>query len=106
MPIYEYRCPKCGVFDHMQKITERPLKKCPTCKGKVSKLVSNPAFHLKGGGWYVTDYARKGSGGGAGESKSSDASDASSSEGKADKKSDKADKKAGKKGETSASAAA
>lgn len=60
MPIYEYRCAKCGDFDVSQKITEAPLKKCPTCKGKVSKLISSPAFHLKGSGWYVTDYAGKG----------------------------------------------
>ncbi|MBU6281489.1 zinc ribbon domain-containing protein [bacterium] len=60
MPIYEYRCAKCGDFDVSQKITEAPLKKCPTCKAKVSKLISSPAFHLKGSGWYVTDYAGKG----------------------------------------------
>src|SRR5262245_10507862 len=60
MPIYEYRCPQCGDFDVMQKITEKPLRKCPTCKGKVSKLLSNTSFHLKGSGWYLTDYAGKG----------------------------------------------
>jgi putative FmdB family regulatory protein len=60
MPIYEYRCAKCGDFDVMQKITEKPLRKCPTCKGKVAKLLSNTAFQLKGSGWYVTDYAGKG----------------------------------------------
>ena len=60
MPIYEYRCSKCGDFDVMQKITEKPLRKCPTCKGKVSKLMSNTAFQLKGTGWYITDYAAKG----------------------------------------------
>ena len=59
MPIYEYRCEKCGVFEATQKITERPLGRCPTCKGKVKKLISNTSFQLKGTGWYVTDYARK-----------------------------------------------
>ncbi|HEY8516394.1 MAG TPA: zinc ribbon domain-containing protein [Candidatus Binatia bacterium] len=84
MPIYEYRCPKCGVFDHMQKITEKPLKKCPTCgSGKVSKLMSNPAFHLKGDGWYITDYARKGNGG---KGSSSDAGSDSSSDSKSESK--------------------
>jgi predicted nucleic acid-binding Zn ribbon protein len=47
----------------MQRITEQPLKRCPTCKSKVTKLVSSTAFQLKGSGWYVTDYARKGAGG-------------------------------------------
>lgn len=59
MPIYEYRCAKCGDFDVMQRITEKPLRKCPTCKAKVAKLISNTAFQLKGTGWYVTDYAGK-----------------------------------------------
>jgi putative FmdB family regulatory protein len=60
MPIYEYKCNKCGVFEVMQKITDSPLKKCPTCKGKAERQISNTSFVLKGSGWYVTDYARKG----------------------------------------------
>ena len=58
MPIYEYQCPKCGTFELVQRITESPLKKCPTCKGKVERLVSRTSFVLKGSGVYVTDYAR------------------------------------------------
>ena len=60
MPIYEYSCQKCGTFEVTQRIIEKPLTKCPTCKGKVKKLISNTSFQLKGTGWYVTDYARKG----------------------------------------------
>jgi putative FmdB family regulatory protein len=59
MPIYEYRCAKCGVFEVMQKITESPLKKCPTCRGKAARIVSRSSFVLKGSGWYATDYAKK-----------------------------------------------
>ncbi len=59
MPIYEYQCRKCGQFETMRKISEPPLKRCPTCAGKVTKLMSNTSFQLKGSGWYVTDYARK-----------------------------------------------
>jgi putative FmdB family regulatory protein len=59
MPIYEYECGKCGTFEATQKITDKPLSRCPTCKGKVKKLISNTSFQLKGTGWYVTDYARK-----------------------------------------------
>lgn len=62
MPIYEYRCKKCGDFEATQRITDPPLDRCPTCKGKISKLISNTSFHLKGTGWYVTDYGRKGNG--------------------------------------------
>jgi putative FmdB family regulatory protein len=60
MPIYEYACPKCGEFEVTQRITEDALKKCPTCKSKVRKLISNTSFQLKGSGWYVTDYAKQG----------------------------------------------
>jgi putative FmdB family regulatory protein len=59
MPIYEYKCRKCGVFESIQKISDAPLKKCPTCKGKVEKLISQSSFVLKGSGWYATDYAKK-----------------------------------------------
>ena len=59
MPIYEYNCPKCGDFDRCED-HRWAAQKCPTCKAKVTKLISNPAFHLKGGGWYITDYGRDG----------------------------------------------
>jgi putative FmdB family regulatory protein len=58
MPIYEYQCDRCGRFETMQRITDDPLKKCPTCKRRVHKLISNTSFQLKGSGWYITDYAR------------------------------------------------
>ena len=59
MPIYEYECQKCGTFEVTQRITEKPLGKCPSCRGRVKKLISNTSFQLKGTGWYITDYARK-----------------------------------------------
>lgn len=58
MPIYEYQCPKCGVFEVTQRITENPLKECPTCNADVHRIISNTSFILKGSGWYATDYAR------------------------------------------------
>jgi predicted nucleic acid-binding Zn ribbon protein len=45
----------------MQKFSDAPLNKCPGCGGKVSKIISNCSFHLKGSGWYVTDYKKSGS---------------------------------------------
>jgi len=59
MPIYEYKCPKCGVVEVMRGIKEAPLKKCPTCKSKVERMISSSSFVLKGSGWYATDYAKK-----------------------------------------------
>jgi putative FmdB family regulatory protein len=60
MPIYEYECAKCGhIHEIMQKMSEKPLTKCPDCSGKLHKLISQSAFHLKGSGWYVTDYSNK-----------------------------------------------
>jgi len=79
MPIYEYQCQKCGVIEVTQRITEKPLAKCPTCKSKIKKLISNTSFQLKGTGWYVTDYARKGQSNGESKSESSSKSTASSS---------------------------
>ena len=57
MPTYEYQCPTCGVFDYVQKISENALEKCPTCGAGVERLLSAAPFHLKGSGWYKTDYA-------------------------------------------------
>ncbi|HZO83310.1 MAG TPA: zinc ribbon domain-containing protein [Candidatus Binataceae bacterium] len=72
MPIYEYSCPRCGNFETTQRITEPPLKRCPTCKSKVERMLSRTSFILKGSGWYATDYGRSGKSGG--ESKSDSAS--------------------------------
>ncbi len=110
MPIYEYHCSKCGDFETMQRISDKPLTTCPTCRRKVTKLISSTTFHLKGSGWYITDYARKGEGGGGKSEKKSDdkksdaatsaASDASTSEAPA--KTTKTSDKGGKKSEKAA----
>lgn len=73
MPIYEYECCDCGqVQEIMQKMSDKPLSKCPHCSGKVQKLISHSSFHLKGSGWYATDYANRHSGAKAAESKKPD----------------------------------
>lgn len=57
MPIYEYECARCGkMMDVLQKISDPPLAHCQFCGGSVRKVMSQTTFHLKGGGWYVTDY--------------------------------------------------
>lgn len=58
MPFYEYQCTKCGHEEEvLQKISDKPLKKCPACgKSSMQKKVSAAAFRLKGGGWYETDF--------------------------------------------------
>src|SRR5690348_12231225 len=82
MPIYEYQCEHCGVFEEMQRITDPPLARCPTCKRKkVRRLISSTSFQLKGSGWYATDYARSGSGNGA----KKDAGESTASGGKTEK---------------------
>lgn len=61
MPIYEYQCSQCGKIEEaLQKVSDPPLTSCDHCSGKLNKLISHSAFHLKGSGWYVTDYADKG----------------------------------------------
>lgn len=63
MPLYEYECQACGErFELIQKFSDGPPDACPKCaKGPVHRQVSSPAFQFKGSGWYITDYARKGS---------------------------------------------
>ncbi len=58
MPFYEYECASCKFYTEvMQKISDAPLKKCPSCgKSTLKKLISAPVFRLKGGGWYETDF--------------------------------------------------
>jgi putative FmdB family regulatory protein len=58
MPFYEYECQDCKFYTEvMQKITDAPLTRCPSCgKRRMKKLVSAPVFRLKGGGWYETDF--------------------------------------------------
>jgi putative FmdB family regulatory protein len=89
MPIYEYQCQKCGTFEITQRIIDKPLQKCPTCKGKkIKKLISNTSFQLKGTGWYITDYARKGKNGDAKSDDGSKSSAEPKSEAKTESKSD------------------
>ncbi len=63
MPLYEYQCGRCGRFEVIRKFSDAPLVACPTCGQEVQKLPSAPAIQFKGTGWYITDYARKSSGG-------------------------------------------
>jgi putative FmdB family regulatory protein len=133
MPIYEYECNACGErHEFIQKFSDAPMRKCPACgKSRLRKLVSAAAFHLKGNGWYVTDFRDKDKKNGkdgkddksAGKSDSTDSQSDSKSDRKSDSKSDagsgstaesksdaksepKADKKAAaKKGDSSATPA-
>jgi len=100
MPVYEYRCEACGhEFEETQRITAPPLENCPACgRSSVHRLISHSTFILKGSGWYVTDYARKGARG----------SDGGGSAGKEDSKSSgkSSSASAGSSGESKAAAAA
>ena len=76
MPLYEYECDACGHrFEIIQKFADPPIETCPVCGGAVHKVQSAPAFHLKGSGWYVTDYAKKDQGGAKAEPGSPDTKD-------------------------------
>ncbi len=58
MPFYEYECSNCKFYvEAMQKISDEPLKQCPSCgQPALVRLISAPVFRLKGGGWYETDF--------------------------------------------------
>ena len=62
MPIYEYRCKKCDKrTEVLLRSSDKPPTRCGDCGGRLEKLISSPAIQFKGEGWYITDYARKGS---------------------------------------------
>ena len=76
MPLYEYKCQKCGeVFEVKQKFADEPLTVHEKCGGPLERLISAPALQFKGTGWYVTDYARSGNGGKKSHSEPKPASD-------------------------------
>ena len=88
MPLREYQCEACGHrFEIIQKMSDPPVETCPKCGGAVHKLQAAPAFHLKGTGWYVTDYAKKDSS----DSKQSDADSTAAEKPAADKGAKSAD---------------
>jgi putative FmdB family regulatory protein len=64
VPLYEYKCLKCGRrTEKIESVSGPHLKKCPHCGGKVESVITAPSIQFKGAGWYVTDYAGKKSGG-------------------------------------------
>lgn len=82
MPVYEYRCDKCGKeFEAWQRISDDPIEVCSECGGRAKKLISQSTFVLKGSGWYVTDYGTRSTASSAGKTNHSqcDSSNKSSS---------------------------
>jgi putative FmdB family regulatory protein len=68
VPLYEYKCLKCGrKTEKIENMNGPHLRKCPHCGGKVEALFSAPAIQFKGSGWYVTDYGGKKSSGDSGK---------------------------------------
>ena len=72
MPIHEYQCRKCEeVVERIEGIHDAPMRKCPSCGGKVDQMISSSAFVLKGTGWYATDYGTRSHDDGNGNGKGS-----------------------------------
>ena len=94
MPIYEYSCTACRrTFEKIQKVGARTLRKCEECGGKLEKLVSRSAFHLKGGGWFDSGYNSAGGGGKPSTPSTGSKSDSSSSSSSGSTKSETTPKK-------------
>ncbi|HIG41910.1 MAG: zinc ribbon domain-containing protein [bacterium] len=113
MPIYEYQCESCDHrLEKLQKLSDEPLKECPSCRAEtLKKLVSAAAFRLKGSGWYETDFKtgkkKNVHGGSEGtESKSTAGGDSSSSNSSVDSSSGKSEKKSSAKSEGKSSSKA
>jgi len=87
VPIYEYKCDNDHVFDVMQKMSEEPLTECVECGASAHRVLTAPAVHFKGSGFYNTDYGKRkggGNGAGSGEGTSSDSKSDSGSSGSSD----------------------
>jgi putative FmdB family regulatory protein len=112
MPLYAYRCAKCGSEEeHIERFSDPPKATCDACGGPLSRLLTPAAFHLKGGGWYKDGYAStkpgSGSGEGGGGSDSGKGGDASSDKGSPGSSGSSSDKGgAGSSGGSSSSKAA
>jgi putative FmdB family regulatory protein len=96
MPLYEYHCSKCDkTIEVMRKFSDPPLTEHEDCGGTLERLLSAPAFQLKGTGWYLTDYGKGGtkpapsSEGKSGESKASESKDSDSKSSESKSTSDK-----------------
>jgi putative FmdB family regulatory protein len=109
MPIYEYKCNECeNHFEAMQKMTEDPLKVCEKCGGNLEKQWSLSGFQLKGEGWYLTDYAKKGKdsasvAGNSGSGDSATSSESATTEKSSEKSAEKSSTTESTKSETPAS---
>lgn len=101
MPIYEYRCKDCEkVFEYMQRMSDPAKSTCEACSGTLERLISQSAFHLKGGGWYKDLYSstKKDSGSSAGGSSSSSEGSGGAKEGSSSDSAKKTESKATKSG--------
>jgi putative FmdB family regulatory protein len=59
LPLYEYKCAKCGNrFEKIESVSAPEKQKCPKCGGRADRQIAAPAIQFKGSGWYVTDYAK------------------------------------------------
>jgi len=98
MPLYEYRCTSCkSMFEVIQKFSDRPLRKCKECSGKLEKIISRSSFMLKGEGWYADNYGKGSS------TRNSTKETSSSSKKKKKKKDSSSDGSSGTKGGSSGS---
>lgn len=106
MPIYEYHCQSCDtIFDQFQKMNDPPPAHCPDCNGdKIKKLISMSTFHLKGTGWYATDYKSGSKNGSKTKTKPQNSSSEASDEGTSKKESAKIEAKPAKESSAGASA--
>lgn len=92
MPLYEYQCTACGKIEEaIQKFSDAPLTTCKHCSGTLHKMISQSSFHLKGTGWYVTDYSKKSPTAKSESASSGKAGDEKSSSGGSDSKTTSSD---------------
>jgi putative FmdB family regulatory protein len=102
MPLYEYKCKKCGHrFERIQSFSAEDVKDCPVCQGEVERLISTPArAHFKGSGFYSTDYAAQPASSAKSQDTGKESSGASASDGGGSSEKSGTDKGSSDKGST------
>jgi putative FmdB family regulatory protein len=108
MPLYEYKCKKCGHrFERIQSFSAEDVKECPVCQGEVERLISTPArAHFKGSGFYSTDYAAQPASSAKSQDTGKESSGASASDGGGSSEKAGTDKGSSDKGSTDKKSAA
>ena len=59
MPLYEFKCPKCGSIYEKLQTFEDSAPRCALDDMQTDRIISGSSFVLKGPGWYKDGYSKE-----------------------------------------------